>query len=124
MKKALVLGVLAFFAINIATVQNVNAQDKKAATVKTEKNVKPGQVKKADKAQTIEKKEAATQQSVAKENKAAIDVKKEKPSSNAEVDPTVKHPNEKPLIGVPPTPNKPKAKTSVSTTKPNATNTK
>ena len=29
MKKALVLGVMAFFAINIATVQNVNAQDKK-----------------------------------------------------------------------------------------------
>lgn len=29
MKKTIVLGVLAFFAINIATVQNANAQDKK-----------------------------------------------------------------------------------------------
>lgn len=35
MKKAIVLGVMAFFAINIATVQQAKAQDKK--DVKTEK---------------------------------------------------------------------------------------
>ena len=37
MKKALLLGVLAFFALNTATVQNVNAQDKKEAVKVTKK---------------------------------------------------------------------------------------
>lgn len=35
MKKALVLGVLAFFAINIASVQNANAQNKRGAVTTT-----------------------------------------------------------------------------------------
>ena len=47
MKKALVLGVLAFFAINIASVQSVSAQDRKAAPTSTvKKEAKPAGVKK------------------------------------------------------------------------------
>lgn len=43
MKKAIVLGIMAFFAINLITVQNVNAQDKKdpkpaKTELKTEKS--------------------------------------------------------------------------------------
>lgn len=40
MKKAIVLGVLAFFAINIASVQNANAQDKKKVTTKEAVEIK------------------------------------------------------------------------------------
>ncbi len=46
MKKAIVLGVLAFFAINITTVQNANAQDKKKVTTTSTTEVK---AEKADK---------------------------------------------------------------------------
>lgn len=40
MKKAIVLGVMAFFAINIATVQNVKAQDRKKVTTTETVDVK------------------------------------------------------------------------------------
>lgn len=44
MKKALVLGVLAFFAINIASVQSASAQDRKETTT-VKKEAKPSGVK-------------------------------------------------------------------------------
>ena len=50
MKKAIVLGIMAFFAINIATVQNANAQDKQAKPTKTEMKKETKAVKECDKA--------------------------------------------------------------------------
>ena len=62
MKKALVLGALAFFAINIATVQNVNAQDKTGTTVNTNKPkaVKPAALKPETNVNTKETQNAVT----------------------------------------------------------------
>ena len=54
MKKAIILGVMAFFAINIATVQNVNAQDSKGKKPTTEK-AKIEKEQKADEAAPIQK---------------------------------------------------------------------
>jgi hypothetical protein len=143
MKKALVLGVLAFFAINIASVQNANAQDKKGTTTRTEKTavqepkatnktVKQSKTTataaaKANVATSTEKgKEKVVKPATAptnqKEAKACCkeDGKKEckkevapKIGSKAN-DPTLK--NKTPEIGVPPTPNKTKSNSSSSST--------
>lgn len=143
MKKALVLGVLAFFAINIASVQNANAQNRKDAVTTTEKTavqepkatnktVKQSKTTataaaKANVATSTEKgKEKVVKPATAptnqKEAKACCkeDGKKEckkevapKVGSKAN-DPTLK--NKTPEIGVPPTPNKTKSNSSSSTT--------
>ena len=74
MKKALLLGALAFFAINIATVQNVNAQNKE--TKKTADETKIEKEKAAAQAETLkaDNKGATTKKvstaETAKENKA------------------------------------------------------
>lgn len=120
MKKALVLGVLTFFVINIATVQTANAQDKKAAPAKT---VKADANKKVVKPKTAsfqsEKKAVKCEQKVeVKQDPASKKVvTPAKPSASKEVDNTSK--KVKNEIGVPPTPNKTKQAQS-STTKPNA----
>lgn len=119
MKKALVLGVLAFFAINIATVQNVNAQDKKKVSTKEAVDVKkPDATVKI----STDKVENATKFSEAKESKTALKDKKAKPAVKAdskvvkknvsvEEDPTAKNVNKSNLNkSVPPTPNKEKDK--------------
>ncbi|MBR6847662.1 MAG: hypothetical protein IKM74_05980 [Bacteroidales bacterium] len=142
MKKALVLGVLAFFAINIASVQNANAQNKKGAVTTTEttavqepkstnKTVKQSKstAAAAAKASAATKTEAgkekvvkpATAPTNQKEAKACC---KEEGKDNCKKeaapkigsknnDPTQK--NKTPEIGVPPTPNKTKKSTSSST---------
>lgn len=130
MKKALVLGVLAFFAINIATVQNMNAQNKKAtkATVKDAKTeevqspVKP-KTAKMDTPKTAKAAEVKEAKADVKESKACCnEAEKKDCKSNMnktaepkkvtkadEKDPTVKQvKKEKPAVGVPPTPKKTK----------------
>lgn len=135
MKKALVLGVLAFFAINIASVQSASAQDRKETTT-VKKEAKPSGVKKEAKqtaktattsttATAAEKKTvkpaAASWDQEKKDGKSCCkeDGKKEcqapKTGSKA-VDPTAKNKKATPEIGVPPTPqnsgNKGTAKTT------------
>ena len=143
MKKALVLGVLAFFAINIASVQNANAQNKRGAVTTTEKTavqepkatnktVKQSKTTataaaKANVATSTEKgKEKVVKPATAptnqKEAKACCkeDGKKEckkevTPAVGSKKnDPTQK--NKTPEIGVPPTPNKTKSNSSSSNT--------
>lgn len=130
MKKALVLGVLAFFAINIASVQNVSAQDKKSNAVKSEKvtkkTVKESKTAAVSTAKTAEagKEKVVKPANVASQKEAKACCKEEgkeacpqetapKVGSKA-VDPTAK--NKTPEIGVPPTPNKTKKSTSSNTT--------
>jgi hypothetical protein len=130
MKKALVLGVLAFFAINIASVQNANAQDKKGTATRTEKTAvqEPKATNKTVKqsktaATAAAKANVATTNEAGKEKvvkPATVSTQKEtkacckeegKKECKKEVapkvgsknnDPTLK--NKTPEIGVPPTP--------------------
>lgn len=140
MKKALVLGVLAFFAINVASVQSASAQNKK--TVKTEKASAKAEkaAVKADKPSTKAVRTSnapaakvtttstteagkekvvkpATAAPTQNEAKACCkeDGKKEcpAPKTAVKVDPTAK--NKTPEVGVPPTQNKTKNKTTSNT---------
>lgn len=128
MKKALVLGVLAFFAINIASVQSVNAQEKKATPAKTVKQSKTTATSaaKANTATTTEvgkekvvKPAAASWDTEKKDAKACCkeegkkDCNKEVPTTK-KVDPTAKN-KKTPEIGVPPTQNKAKKTTTSGT---------
>lgn len=118
MKKALVLGVLAFFAINVATVQNANAQDKevkteKKATIKPEK--KQAITKSAAASINQEKKDVKTEKKDVKTEKKDVKTEKkvqpQKPEvNNADADLTRKNTNSNNLNrSIPP---KPKEKTS------------
>lgn len=104
MKKALVLGVLAFFAINVVSVQNMNAQDRKdKKTVKVEKK----DVKTEKKDAVIEKKsektgendnttkQAPTLGTDKKENTAKASVNQNK-TSNKEINAVKKQEPQKP----------------------------
>ena len=143
MKKALVLGVLAFFAINIASVQSASAQDRKeAATTTVKKEAKPSGVKKEAK-QTAKTAATATtttatekktvKPSAASSNKAVTGKEtksccKEDGKQNGQtlgtasqnVDPTAKNKKATPEIGVPPTPQNTAKKSNVKTTNSNS----
>lgn len=133
MKKALVLGVLAIFAINIATVETVNAQDKKSAPAKntTKKVVKPKAAKfEAEKTAKGEAKAVKCDKvEDAKEDAIKKNAEPEKPVVNQEQDPTSKNVtnNTKKAtkeVGVPPTPNKTKKPVKTNKTKPQPSNEK
>lgn len=132
MKKALLLGVLTLFVINIATVQTVNAQDRQPKTAKTTKSdgnkkvVKPkvatmeaSEAKKEVKADNKKTGSSLKVNSNSVEPKKAESKKVEpaKPVSTQDNDNTSK--KVKKEVGVPPTPNKTKQSQS-NTTKPNA----
>lgn len=143
MKKALVLGVLAFFAINIASVQSVSAQDRKATPTSTvKKEAKPAGVKKEAKqtAKTAANATTATatepktvKPSAAASNKATVGKEtksccKEDGKQNGQtlgtasqnVDPTAKNKKATPEIGVPPTPQNTAKKSTAKSTKGNS----
>lgn len=129
MKKALVLGVLAFFAINIATVQSVNAQDKRGAqnpkAVTTQTTQKGKDVSKNVKKEVKTEKPTAaptaapTQTVKEKENKACCKEEKKECKQEAKKAAAGKEPGfqvapakeKTPEVGVPPTPKKTKAAT-------------
>jgi len=75
MKKALVLGVLAFFAINTATVQNVNAQDKRTNQKEATTAKKDGK-EKTGKATMVKTTKAANDAKTAVERTAAPEPQK------------------------------------------------
>lgn len=129
MKKALVLGVLAFFAI--ATVQNVNAQDKKKVTTKetveikndqnagvsTEKKVNLNKSAAASIQQRkIEKRDVKSEKKEVKNEKQDVKTLKKDPTveSSVEKDPTQKNTTRTLNRSVPPKPNS-NASSSVGT---------
>lgn len=149
MKKALVLGILAIFALNIT---NVNAQDKKKKKVQTtetteienqqvttaapsattttlnqaagkESNKTVGKevVNTQDNANTGIKKTSAPKQMKPESNKTAGRTVEPKASLSTSKERTTG--KEKPQVGVPPTPNKTKEPAS-TTTKPTSNSTK
>ena len=84
MKKALVLGVMAIFAINVATIQNVNAQERTAQPKPTvsSKTVKPTEPEKTAQPQTPAKKKA-TMVNPGKDHAASLEKKGNEGIQNA-----------------------------------------
>lgn len=84
MKKALVLGVMAIFAINVATIQNVSAQERTAQPKPTvsSKTVKPTEPEKTAQPQTPAKKKA-TMVNPGKDHAASLEKKGNEGIQNA-----------------------------------------
>lgn len=127
MKKALVLGVLAFFAINVASVQSASAQEKKAATTTVKKEAKPSEIKKEAKktattATTTTAAEKKTVKPAAATSSQAKACCKEEGKDECQdktfkaAGPKVKSKQATPEIGVPPTPKSSVKKSTGNTT--------